>query len=145
MPWLQMLVAFLAGYGLMTLILGLYTWIGRLSARAIPVSAVVSAGNDGQRIEGILRALHRAWDGGRLAEVLVRVEGQDETRAIVARLSDTLPGIRPLPDGYGLEEALAAANGQAVWLLDLARIPPRIDPGSLVPGGCLAGRGQPRG
>ena len=139
MPWSQMLVAFLAGYGLMALVVSLFTWFSRLKARTLTVSAVVLAGNDEHRIEGVVRALNSAWNGGRLTEILIRIMGEDETKAIADRLGDTLPGVRVAPARASLEECLAIVQGQAVWLVDLAKIPPQTDPGAFVslgrPGG----------
>ena len=126
MPWTLGVVAFLAGYGLMSLVLWLLTSLGWLAGRPSAVSAVVLAGNDEHRIEGILRSLHRYWEEGRLAEILVAVNAQDATRELVERLMGMMSGVSLLPAGAGPDEILGAWDGETLWLIDLARSPGRI-------------------
>ncbi len=125
MPWTQAVVAFLAGYGLMSLVLWLLTGLGWLGGRPCTTSAVVLARNDEHRIEGILRSLHRYWTEGRLVEILVAVRAHDATRELAARLAGMLPGISLLPEGAGLDEAIRTGTGETFWLIDLARAPGR--------------------
>lgn len=147
LSWDQLLVAFLAGYGLMSLILWLFAAVGRVRGRPPTISVILIAGREAERIEGILRACHRAWEEGRVAETLVclrNVDGDAQTPAIAARLCGVLPGLRLLPAGMGPGEALAEAAGQAVWTVDLARIPPEMPHGLLLPGICLLRHQAPR-
>lgn len=128
MPWTQLVVAFFAGYGLMCLILWALAVLWRLSHRVWSVSALLLAGNDEARVEGILRALHCMVQEGRLAEIAVAVDGEDETRAIVQRLAADLDGVRLLPAGFDPAAASRTMTGDTVWLIDLRKIPPRSMP-----------------
>lgn len=121
MPWPQLLVAFLAGYGLMSLTVWFVLRMGGVR-RDLTISVIVLAGDDGNRIEGVARGLHTLRETGRILEILVLVLGNDETGAIVDKLAGDLPGIALLPAGSGLTEAMAAARGQTAWVLDLQRI-----------------------
>ena len=105
MPWTFGVVAFLAGYGLMSLLLWLLASLGWLSGSPCTASAVVLAGNDEHRIEGILRSLHRYWEEGRLVEILVVIDGQDATRELVARLMGMMSGVVLLPVGSRPDES----------------------------------------
>ncbi|MCL6614621.1 MAG: hypothetical protein K6U03_08430 [Firmicutes bacterium] len=122
MAWQSVLLAFLAGYGLMSLFLWLSWTIWRWSARPWTTSALLLAGEEEARLEGILRGLHDLWERGRLLEILVSV-GAERSREIALRLAEALPGLRVLPAGAGLPEAMAAARGMTIWLIDLARVP----------------------
>lgn len=133
MPWTLGVVAFLAGYGLMSLLLWLLTSLGWLAGRPCSTSAVVLAGNDEHRIEGILRSLHRFWEEGRLVEILVAVDAQDATRDLVERLMGMMSGIALLPAGAGPDVILQAGGGEALWLIDLARSPERTAMGEPPP------------
>lgn len=125
MPWTQPIVAFLAGYGLMSIVLGLLLWLRRRTARSLTMSAVLLAGEDEQRIEYVLRILHGLWEEGEIAEIVVHVTGKDATRAIATRLAQNLSSIRILPEGSTPAAAFRAIRGQMGWLLDLSRIPVR--------------------
>lgn len=144
LSWLQSIVAFLAGYGLMSLLLWLFAGICRVRGRPLTVSVILAAGRDAARIEGTLRACHRAWEEGRIAETLVLCgESEAETRAIAARLCAALPGLRLLPEGAALVQALAEATGQALWMVDLAKVPADAAHELLPPGVCLFSRRPP--
>ena len=121
MPWPQLLVAFLAGYGLMSLAIWLVLRLDVIR-RDLTISLIVLAADDGYRIEGVTRGLHALRETGRILEILVAAEGSDETGAIVDKLTRDLPGIELLPAGSGLSEAMAAARGQMLWVLELKRI-----------------------
>ncbi|MGE5528669.1 MAG: hypothetical protein ACM3X6_05955 [Patescibacteria group bacterium] len=148
MPWPHLLVAFLAGYGLMSLLLYLAGWVRRRISRPLTASALLLANDDEERIEGVLRGLQAIWDQGGVAEVLVRVEGGGGTRAIAARLAGVLPGVRLLPEGLELAQALAAVKSCTAWVVDLARLPRDFQaarltvpaPGRRFRGGRSAGR-----
>ena len=122
MSWQSVLLAFLAGYGLMSLFLWLSWTIWRWSARPWTTSALLVAGEEEARLEGILRGLHDLWERGRLLEIVAVVEG-GRSREMALRLAEALPGLRVLPAGAGLAEAMALARGMTLWLIDLARVP----------------------
>ena len=125
MPWTLGVVAFLAGYGLMSIVLWLLASLGWLAGHPCTTSAVVLVGNDECRIEGILRSLHRFLEEGRLVEILVAIKAQDTTRELVERLMGMMSGITLLPEDTGLDEILRIRAGETLWLIDLARIPGR--------------------
>ena len=145
MLWKQLIWAFLAGYGLMSLMLWLFTWLWRFRFRPLTAGAIVLAGNDETRIEGLLRGLHALREEKRLAGIVVRVEGEDDTRAIVGRLANVLGGVSLMPEGASLEETTRAVKGQAIWVLDLKRIPGGAEEGALLAVSQPRGRRRARG
>lgn len=135
MPWTQLIVAFLAGYGLMSLALWLLASLGWYGNHPLTASAIVLAGDDEERIESILRTLHSLWEENCLAEVVIRTDGQDSTRSLVERLAASLPCLCLLPEGATLMTALETVKGDTTWVIDLAKIQGGIDLGRLpVPG-----------
>ncbi|MGQ9779388.1 MAG: hypothetical protein ACUVRM_05870 [Bacillota bacterium] len=121
MAWRSLLLAFLAGYGLMSLLLWLLFAVWRWFARPWAPSALLLVNGRGERLEGIVRGIYDLWERGRLSEVLVAAD--KEEREIALRLACVLPGVKILPAGASPAEALAAARGASIWLIDLARLP----------------------
>ncbi|NLG83709.1 MAG: hypothetical protein GX493_03660 [Firmicutes bacterium] len=121
MAWRSLLLAFLAGYGLMNLLLWLVFGLWRWWGRPCMPSVLLLAKGDGERLEGITRALYDLQQRGRLAEVVV-IPGEKEDE-LARRLAEILPGIKVLPAATPPDAALTAVQGASIWLLDLTRLP----------------------
>ena len=131
MAWRSFLLAFLAGYGLLSLLLWLLFAVWRWFVRPWVPSALLLVNGRGDHLEGILRAVYELWERGRLLEILVTAE--KEAREIALRLAYILPGLKVLPAGTTPAEALAAARGASIWLIDLARLPEDVTTPVLFP------------
>lgn len=122
MNWTHLLVAFLAGYGFMTLLLWLLSTLAAGTGRPRTASALILAGRDAGQIEGLLRLLHLWLDSGNLVEIVATAEADGEARAIIERLTHELAGLRLLAPGTTLAEAAGACRGESIWLIDPARL-----------------------
>lgn len=137
MPWRALVLAFLAGYGLMNLfywgLFGLWRWL----KRPCPPPVLVLAAGGGDRLEGVLRTLHRLQENGHLAGISV-LPGHEEYD-LACRLAGELPGIEVRPPTTSLLEMLPTMPAASLWLIDLARLPagtsfsPLFPPPSFLP------------